>query len=145
MTFLTPIAQRLEAKFATPTERGIIGLVNDVLLLCAEHGVEFECDGERCTLHSRQDASEESCPLTFNRSILRAGLAYISALCKKQSPTSPYGGQGTIVIANEPQKSLEIVFVNTSSEQSLRITPKAVLPGKQNGKLAVSATSVIAH
>ena len=58
------------------------------------------------------------------KSVFRAALARLAALCNERNPgsVSSYGGEGELVIGAEPSHVCHVTFTNTSSTQWVRLT-----------------------
>ena len=61
----------------------------------------------------------------LRKSVFRAILARLAALCNERSPgsVSVYGGQGEVLVGDNPLKLLRISFANTPDEQWLTLNP----------------------
>lgn len=61
------------------------------------------------------------------KSVFRALLARLAALCNERKPNSvsPYGGTGEVVIEGAPPKVIRVWFTNTPAEQSAILWPKS--------------------
>lgn len=107
------------------SSRGVIGLVEDLLKLCQKQSLQLDWKADSCRVRSIGDGAIEllNCPL--HKSVFRAMLARVAALCNERSPNSvsPYGGQGEIVVNTEPPTSLRVSFTNTADEQTLQLCP----------------------
>jgi hypothetical protein len=103
---------------------GVVGLVDDLLALCAEHGLELDWRAERLRVRSDTADWQELNDVPLRTSVFRAILARVAALCNEQSPgaCSPYGGQAEISVGAEPASILRVVFTNTPGEQQLALT-----------------------
>jgi hypothetical protein len=103
--------------------RGIVGVVDDLLTLCQEHGLHLEWQDDRCRIHCPADGSDEVINSPVGKSIFRAILARLAALCNEHRPNSvsPYGGQGEVTVGHDPGKLLHVSFVNTPEAQRLKL------------------------
>ena len=108
--------------FANP-ERGIVGLVDDLLAVCQKHGLELAWEGDRCRVRSAGGEWEEMMDIPLRKSVLRAILARIAALCNEQlaNSVSPNGGEGQISTGRDSPHVFRISFANTPSEQKLEL------------------------
>jgi hypothetical protein len=72
----------------------------------------------------RRAAPQESIEVPLPRSVFRAILARIAALCGERmpNPVSPYGGEGELAIGTNPPTVFQVAFSNTPDEQRLEIT-----------------------
>src|SRR5262249_15672530 len=84
--------------------RGVVGLVDDLLNVCREHSLELEWEGDRCRVRAAGCDWEELLDVRLSKSVFRAILARIAALCNERSPNSvsPYGGQGEFSAGTNP-------------------------------------------
>lgn len=124
----TPFAERVEKAFR-PTARGVVGLVDDLLGLCRLHQLRLRFAEGHCSV--RRLGSDDSDVLTvpLPKSVFRAALAQVAALCNEQHPGSvtPYRGEGEIVVPpplspnSSPPSTCYVSFMNTPSEQHLEM------------------------
>lgn len=79
-----------------PTDRGVVGLVIDLLQLCTEQGLELDWHTGHCRAHSLGIEPVESIDLPLPQSVFRAALARLAALCndRDSGADSPYEGDG---------------------------------------------------
>ena len=110
-------------KIFQPTERGVLGLVDDLLGLCGEDGIQLDWQAERCSVHRLGDATGEPIAVPLPKSVFRAMLARIAALCNEHCPNSvsPYGGRAELVGTESPAL-FQATFTNTRAEQKLVLT-----------------------
>lgn len=108
--------------------RGVIGLVDDLLAMCREQGLQLDWQAHRCRVRSCGGDWEEllDVPLMDNprrKSVFRAILARVAALCNEQTPNSvsPYGGQGELTLGGIPPAVVRVTFANTPEEQKLEL------------------------
>jgi hypothetical protein len=108
----------LRSVFEGPT-RGVVGLVDDLLRLCQEHGLQLNWQADRCRVRSPAGRWEEVLSAPLRKSVFRAVLARVAALCNERSPNSvsPYGGQGKLVAGADPATVFRVSFANTPDEQ----------------------------
>lgn len=113
--------QRLEAVFARPAS-GIVELVDRLALDLREHRLQFEWQAGCCL--ARID-DEEAVTLPLRKSLFRAMLARIAALCNERDPNavSPYGGEGEFAVGSDASTLMRVAFVNTPERQRLEMTP----------------------
>jgi hypothetical protein len=105
---------------------GVLGLVDELLALCPKHGLRIEWRSDHCCfLLPAENGQEMSYSVAIRKSILRAILARVAALCNERTANSvsPYGGQGTFS-TNDAAKRFRVVFVNTTAEQKLELLPE---------------------
>jgi hypothetical protein len=124
----TPFAERVQSAFQ-PTPRGVVGLVDDLLSLCRVHQLRMSFRDGRCSVSGLGADVQEALEVPLPKSVFRAVLARIAALCNEHHPHSvtPYRGEGEIVvpppIAPEcvPPSTCYVSFTNTPSEQQLEM------------------------
>lgn len=128
MTQTTTFTERVRAVFK-PTPRGVVGLVDDLLVVSQANQLQINFVKDRCCIHTVESSFRETFDLPFAKTVFRAVLARIAALCNEHRPNSatPYLGEGEIVV---PTPRLEkcvarstcyVSFANTPSEQRLEI------------------------
>jgi hypothetical protein len=128
MTHSTPFAERVQSAFK-PTPRGVVGLVDDLLSLCRVHQLRMSFRDGRCSMHRLGADAQEALEVPLPKSVFRAVLARIAALCNEHCPHSvtPYRGEGEIIVPppispNSVRPSTCYVsFTNTPSEQLLEV------------------------
>lgn len=108
-----------------PTDRGVVGLVDDLLRLCSEQGLELDWHADQCRVRSLGVEPEECVDLPLPQSVFRAALARLAALCNDRNPrsVSPYGGEAELMVGDDPPTVCRVAFTNTSSKQRVRLTP----------------------
>jgi hypothetical protein len=106
-----------------PTERGVVGLVEDLLGACREGGVRLDWRADRCQVRPLGAGPQESTEAPLPKSVFRAILARMAALCNERSPNSvsPYGGEGDVSVGADPPTLLHVAFANTPGEQWLEV------------------------
>jgi hypothetical protein len=119
----TPIISRLDEIFK-PTPRGVVGLVDDLLRACPAAGLELDWHDERCRVQFRNGNGNAGFETPLPKSVFRAALARIAALCNEHRPNSvtPYGGTGEFQQPDGPAMFVA-TFVNAPSDQKLVLTP----------------------
>ena len=141
MNTTSQLSGTLRSALERPT-RGVVGLVDDLLRLCPEQGLRLDWRDERCRIRSLTGSLEELLDLPLRKSIFRAILARVAALCNERSPSSvsPYGGQGELLIVTEaiggdfalgdrqvrrswPPVLFRVSFANTADEHKLELVP----------------------
>jgi hypothetical protein len=107
--------------------RGIVGIVDDLLKLCPEHGLRLDWQADGCRIHCRIGDSEEAIDIPLRKSVFRALLARVAFLCNERSPesVSPYGGEGELSMGTNPPEVFRVSFANTLAEQMLEMTAEA--------------------
>jgi hypothetical protein len=103
--------------------RGVVGLADDLLRLCAEQGLELDWQGESCRARSSADGWEETLREPIPKPVFRALLARLASLPNEahQGTVSPYGGQFEWDAGDG--RRVRIVLANTPDEQTLKVTP----------------------
>lgn len=122
MSAVSDFRERIEDAFK-PTPRGIIGLVDDLMRLAGQEGFRLNWHDGRCCVHAFGGEAREDAEVRVQKSVFRAVLARIAALCNEQSPNSvsPYGGEGELVASTSPPVRLRVTFANRHGEQRLQI------------------------
>jgi hypothetical protein len=107
-----------------PAHSGVVDLVDDLLGLCSEQGLELVWRADACHVRSLGVEPEESLEVPLPKSVFRAVLARLATLCNERNPgsVSPYGGEGELMVGVDGSKVCRVTFTNTSSEQRLRVT-----------------------
>jgi hypothetical protein len=124
MNTTSQISGAIRGVFERPT-RGVVGLVDDLLRLCREQSLRLEWQSDHCHIRSLNGGSDESFDQPLRKSIFRAMLARVAALCNERNPrsVSPYGGKGELSIDADPPTSFRVTFANTSDELWLELVP----------------------
>lgn len=124
-------ADRVQTAFQ-PTPRGVVGLVDDLLGLCRLYQLRVSFRAGQCSVRRLGADAHESLDIPVPKSVFRAALARVAAICNEQRPDSvtPYRGDGDIaVLPPVPQDSSKrlppsacyVSFTNTPSEQQLEM------------------------
>ena len=124
----TPFAERVRRAFQ-PTPRGVVGLVDDLLELCRTHQLRINFQDSHCSIRPLGADPQDAPDVPLPKSVFRAVLARIAALCNEHHPGSvtPYRGEGEIAVpapASErsvPPSTCYVAFTNTPSEQRLEV------------------------
>jgi hypothetical protein len=122
---MTPqLAGVFRSALERPTD-GVVGLVDDLLRLCQERGLQLDWQADCCRVRSLTSGAEEVIDLPLRTSVFRATLARLAALCNERAPNSvsPYGGKGELTIGANPATVFRVEFTNTPAEQRLELTP----------------------
>ncbi len=122
----TPFAERVQSAFK-PTPRGVVGLVDDLLNLCRVHQLRMNFRDGHCSVRRLGADAQDALDVSVPKSVFRAVLARIAALCNEHHPHSvtPYRGEGEIVVPPPispnclPPSTCYVSFTNTPSEQQL--------------------------
>ena len=128
MIHSTPFAERVRGAFQ-PTPRGVVGLVDDLLGLCRVHQLRIHFQDSHCYIRPLGTDAQDSLDVPLPKSVFRAVLARIAALCNERQPESvtPYRGEGEIdVPAPMSEKCVApstcyVSFTNTPSDQQLEM------------------------
>lgn len=106
-----------------PTKRGFVGLVENLLDLCREQGLQFDWRADRCLVRSLGAEPRESAEIPLPKSVFRAILARLAVLCNERAPNSvsPYGGEGEVSVDTSPPTVFRVAFTNTPEEQGLEV------------------------
>ena len=108
-----------------PTDRGIVGLVDALLILSQDGGIQLEWRANTCRIRSLGAGQQDPTAIPLAQSVFRAILARIAELCNERSANSvsPYGGEGEVPLSTNPQFLLHVAFANTQNEQRLEVAP----------------------
>ena len=122
MNNLPPLSERVRRAFE-PTQDGVVGLVDGLLGLCREQGLQLDWQADRCRVRPLGGRPEESTEIPLPKSVFRAILARMAALCNERVPgsVSPYGGEGELSVGTDPPTVLRVAFTNTPGEQKLEV------------------------
>ncbi len=122
MNNLSPSPERLQRAFE-PTRRGVVGLVDDLLSLCREQGVQLDWQANRCRVRPLGAQPQESTEVPLPKSVFRAILARMAALCNERIPdsVSPYRGEGELSVCTNPPTVFRMAFINTPGKQTLEV------------------------
>ena len=125
MSTTSQFSEAVQDILAHPT-RGVVGVVDDLLSFCQDRCVELDWRDNCCRVRCGQGEWEELTKTALSRSVFRAVLARIAALCNEHEPNSvsPYGGEGQIAVGANPARLLHVAFANTAAEQWLKLTRK---------------------
>lgn len=123
MSITSPLPTVLRTALTHPT-RGIAGVVDDLLAACRESGLQLDWQTDRCRVRSGGGDAEELVDVPLRRSVFRAILARVAALCNERSPNSvsPYGGQTELSLGANPARVVRVTFTNTPDEQRLELS-----------------------
>lgn len=122
MKTATKPTRALRDAIENPT-RGVVGLVDDLLNACRENGLQLDWQASRCCVRSVGGAWGDLLEAPLKKSVFRAILARIAALCNEQTPgsVSTYGGQSELSVGANPAALIRVTFVNTLAEQKLEL------------------------
>jgi hypothetical protein len=145
MSAPSPLLMQLQVVLTSPT-RGIAALVNDFLTVCHEQRLQLNWQAGHLHARALGGDAEDEIDVPIPKSVFRAILARVAALCDERSPgsVSPYGGAGELSIEGNPPKILRVAFTNTPGEQRVDLTP---VPAKSidNESLRQSSTDRKRH
>lgn len=121
-------ADRVQQAFR-PTSRGVVGLVDDLLDLCRVHQLRLRFADGHCSVRRLGTADADSLSVPIPKSVFRAALARVAALCNEGHPGSvtPYHGEGEVAVPpatspnGSPPSTCFVSFTNTPSEQQLEM------------------------
>src|SRR5688500_6939489 len=115
-----PFQERLRCVFTSPRE--VVGLVDDLLGLCHEQGLRIDYLNAHCVVRSIGDQAQET-EIPLPKSVFRAILARVAALCNDQHPdaVTPYGGEAQFSLGSIPSAIFHVAFTNTPEEQRLQV------------------------
>jgi hypothetical protein len=124
MKTTTPLSGILRDILRQPG-RGVIGLVDTLLRVCLEHGLQLDWQADHCRFRVVAGEWEELTGMALHKSAFRAILARVAALCNERVPNSvsPYGGQGKLSVGEDAE--LRVSFVNTPELQKLELMAPA--------------------
>jgi hypothetical protein len=123
-----PFAERVRGVFK-PTPRGVVGLVDDLLGLCRVHQLRMDFQDSHCYVRPLGTDVQDSLDVPLPKSVFRAVLARVAALCNEHHPGSvtPYRGEGEVVVPDPvsescvPPSTCYVAFTNTPSDQRLEV------------------------
>jgi len=89
-----------------------------------ENGLELDLQADSLRVRSLGCDRVEQIGIPIRKSVFRAILARVAAVCNERVPNSvsPYGGHGEVSVSANPAKVFNVEFINTPAEQRLRIT-----------------------
>lgn len=107
----------------TTSNQGVVGLVDELLAASQEQGIRLCWQSGRCHVSILKADSPDQFEVPVQKSVIRAVLARVAALCNERTPNSatPYGGVGEVTVDADPTKVIGVKFVNTAEEQSLEL------------------------
>jgi hypothetical protein len=106
-----------------PGARGVVGVVDELLELCRDEGLQFDWQASQCRARPLGADAAESTEVPLPKSAFRAVLARMAALCNEWAPgsVSPYGGEGELLIGTDSPAVFRVAFTNTPDEQRLEV------------------------
>jgi hypothetical protein len=135
MNLTTSFTDRIQGVFQ-PTPRGVVGLVDDLLMLCRDQPLQLDFQDGYCHVRTLGVVSHDAVDVPLQKSVFRAVLARIAALCNERRPNSvtPYRGEGEVSIRTDPPAAFHVTFTNTPAEQRLEVRHATSSTGEANGK-----------
>jgi hypothetical protein len=102
---------------------GLIGLVDEMLSVCADHGLSIDWQLNRLRIQSTDGEWEEITDELPRKSVFRAILARVATLCNEVVPdsVSSYGGTAKLALPSHPAVVFRFEFANTPDAQEIRI------------------------
>jgi len=115
------VADQIHRAFI-PTSQGVIGVVDALLELCREQSLRFDWIEDVCRVYL-PGVPPENVDVTLQKSVFRAILARIAALCNQHASNSasPYGGEGELILEGDSPVRIHVKFKNSSEEQRLEL------------------------
>jgi hypothetical protein len=115
-------SEQLQRVFS-PADRGVVGLVDDLLRLCQGQGLQFDWHANQCRIRPLGPEPREAAEIPLPKSVFRAILARMTVLCNERMPNSvsPYGGAGELSVDTNPPTVFQVAFTNTPREQRLEV------------------------
>lgn len=112
----------LIAEAINDSSQGVVGLVDQLLSLCGRADAGLDCTADVLQL-TNLDGTVDSTPNTLPRSVFRAALSRIAALCGAETDAeiSPYGGTGKISANATSDREFLVEFENTPEHQRLQL------------------------
>jgi hypothetical protein len=131
------LPERLGRALANPSQ-GVVGLVDELLAVSRQQDIQLSWQAGRCHVCFLNAGTPDRIDVPLPKSVVRAALARVAALCNERNPNSvsPYGGQGEVAVKTDPAKTVRVAFVNTPEQQSLEL---ASVHGPENEKVGVSS------
>ena len=122
----TSTLQRPEQILANP-DRGVLGLVEEILDAARHQDIQLDWEGGRLRLMVIEGEEERRIEALLAKSVVRAILARVAALCNESRPgsVSPYGGEGVVAIDADPPSMIRAKFVNVAGNQHLELKSKS--------------------
>jgi hypothetical protein len=122
MNTTTQLSEIIRGILTRPTG-GIVGLVDDLLVVCSERCLQLDWQADRFRFRSFGGDWEELTDLALPKSVFRAIIARIAALCNERTlnSISPYGGQGELSFGANTGTTFRVALVNTTAVQKLEL------------------------
>jgi hypothetical protein len=138
----TIFADRVREAFQ-PTPRGVVGLVDDLLGLCRQYQLRIAFHDGHCSVRRLGAEARESLDIELPKSVFRAAIARIAAMCEEQRPgtVTPYRGEAFLAVqraqaSDSPHPvhptTCYVSFANTPAEQRLEMRFSSSSVGDDN-------------
>jgi hypothetical protein len=123
MSTTSTVLERLRGALSS-LDCGVLELVDDLLDAASQQRLRVDWHEGRCRVCLPETAQEDTVEVPLRRSVFRAALARVAALCNEHRPNSvsPYGGEGQLRAPGDAAPVIRAVFTNTPGEQSLELT-----------------------
>jgi hypothetical protein len=120
----TTTADRLRTLFETGSQTSA-GLAEELLSFAKEQPLRCEWRNDACWVQRTENRTQELVEVPIPKSVFRAVLARVAALCNEQTPNgvSPYGGEAVLWDDSQPPCAVRVSFKNTPVEQRLELHP----------------------
>jgi hypothetical protein len=120
MNDATTLLEQLRNAFI-PSSRGVIGLVDDLFAIGKEQPLQLRWEGNGCQISVGSNTQQ----VTVTKSVFRAAIARIAAICNEQIPNSvtPYVGEAEAVVGVQSPRTYHIAFRNVPDELCLALMP----------------------
>src|SRR5687768_5015101 len=104
---------------------GVVGLVDDLLRHCPRPGLQLDWDADHCRIRSLAGGPGQVIERPLAKSVFRAVLARLAALCNEHRPdsVSPYGGAGKLAAGPSNDLVFQLSFANTAADAWLVLRP----------------------
>jgi hypothetical protein len=114
------IRAALRSILLQPTN-GAVGIGDELLDLCEVHELHFNWHSDSGHVRVCGEGGDILFDEPYRKSIFRAILARVAALCNERGPTavSPYGGHAELPAQQTVGEVLRVTFVNTPDRQTL--------------------------
>lgn len=122
MSDASSLSEQLRRVFG-PNPRGVVGAVEELLNACREQPLQFDWQQGMCRARSLEAAGQEPIDVPLPKSVFRAILARLAAICNERAPgsVSPYGGSGEVLIGGDTPAVFRVTFTNTPDEQRTEV------------------------
>src|SRR5438874_8498676 len=111
MSMQSETANSIRSILSRPTG-GVAGLVDDLLVLCRENRLQLDWQAGSCRVRFPDSNWEELPDVPLRKSVFRAILARIAALCNERGlkSVSPYGGQVHLPAGSSSPTVFKVTF-----------------------------------